>query len=142
MLQVKKLDSRAILPTVAHVGDLGYDLYAIEDAWVYKDKITLVHTGISCIALNTFHEPMGFLIKERSSMALKDVFTKAGVVDAGYRGEIRVMLTNGSLTPYFVKAGDKVAQMIPMMVLTGEVKEVDSLPGSARGESGFGSTGS
>lgn len=142
MLQVKKLDPNAKLPTVAHPGeDLGYDLYALHDAWVIKDQITLIHTGISCVSYNTFMEPFGLLIKERSSMALKGVFTKAGVVDAGYRGEIRVIMSTVDTTPYRITAGDKVAQMIPIPVLTGEVQEVNELAESSRGVKGFGSSG-
>lgn len=142
MLQVKKLYPNAKLPTVAHPGeDLGYDLYSLHDAWVIKDQITLIHTGISCIAYNTFMEPFGLLIKERSSMALKGVFTEAGVVDAGYRGEIRVIMSTSNMTPYHVTAGDKIAQMIPLPILTGMVEEVDELPESSRGIKGFGSSG-
>jgi dUTP pyrophosphatase len=143
MLYVKKLDPRATLPTVAHPGeDLGYDLYALENVFVIKGHVTLIHTGISCAAYNTFMEPFGLLIKERSSMALKGVFTRAGVVDAGYRGEIRVLMVTSNMTPYNIMAGDKIAQMIPTLVLTGEVKEVDELAESARGIKGFGSSGS
>jgi dUTP pyrophosphatase len=142
LLRVKKLNLRASLPTVAHPGeDLGYDIFSLDDAWVIKGEITLIHTGISCIAYNTFLEPLGLLIKERSSMALRGVFTKAGVVDAGYRGEIRVIMTTENMTPYNIQAGDKIAQMIPLPVLTGSVVEVDELAESARGLCGFGSSG-
>lgn len=142
MLLVKKLDERAMLPTVAHPGeDLGYDLYALEDCWVVKGRIAVVRTGIACIAYTSDAAPLGLLIKERSSMALRGVFANAGVVDAGYRGEIMVLLSTETMTPYNVMAGDKIAQMIPLPILTGAVIEVAGLSESARGSGGFGSTG-
>jgi dUTP pyrophosphatase len=74
-------------------------------------------------------------------MAARGIATTAGVIDAGYRGEILILMTNLTGTPVELKAGEKIAQMIPIPVLTGDVQVVDSLEDSARAEKGFGSSG-
>ena len=74
-------------------------------------------------------------------MALRGIAATAGVIDAGYRGEILIVMTNLGTTPVEVKAGDKIAQMIPVPVLTGHVYEVETLENSAREAKGFGSSG-
>jgi dUTP pyrophosphatase len=74
-------------------------------------------------------------------MAARGVATTAGVIDAGYRGEILVLMTNLGETAVELKSGDKIAQMIPIPVLTGDVETVESLEDSARAEKGFGSSG-
>lgn len=140
MLHVKKLDERAILPTVAYKEDLGYDLYALEEAWVYNNGVTKVRTGIAC-ASGSEALRIGFIIKDRSSMAAKGVFTHAGVIDPGYRGELLVLLTHIYFSPYHIMPGDKIAQLVPVLVLTGPVMEVTDLSVSSRGENKFGSSG-
>jgi dUTP pyrophosphatase len=75
-------------------------------------------------------------------MAAKGIATTAGVIDAGYRGEILILMTNLGDDPLDIKAGEKIAQMIPIPVLTGTVEEVETLEISARAEKGFGSSGS
>jgi dUTP pyrophosphatase len=74
-------------------------------------------------------------------MAAKGVATTAGVIDAGYRGEILILMTNLGSAPVEINAGDKIAQVIPLPVLTGAVETVESLEESARAEKGFGSSG-
>ena len=74
-------------------------------------------------------------------MAARGVATTAGVIDAGYRGEILVLMTNLGETAVELKAGEKIAQMIPVPILTGLVEEVEILEDSARAEKGFGSSG-
>jgi dUTP pyrophosphatase len=74
-------------------------------------------------------------------MAAKGIATTAGVIDAGYRGEILVLMTNLGQAAVELKAGEKIAQMIPVPVLTGAVEQVVSLEDSARAEKGFGSSG-
>jgi dUTP pyrophosphatase len=86
-------------------------------------------------------EPLGLLVRDRSSMAARGIATTAGVIDAGYRGEILVLMTNLGEAPVEVKAGEKIAQMIPVPVLTGLVEEVETLEASARLAKGFGSSG-
>ena len=74
-------------------------------------------------------------------MAARGVATTAGVIDAGYRGEILILMTNLTDAPVELKAGEKIAQMIPVPVLTGDVQVVDNLEDSARADKGFGSSG-
>jgi dUTP pyrophosphatase len=101
-----------------------------------------VRTGIAVEARNPATDaPLGLLVRDRSSMASRGIATTGGVIDAGYRGEILVLMTNLGETAVELKAGEKVAQMIPVPVLTGVVEEVDSLEDSARAEKGFGSSG-
>jgi dUTP pyrophosphatase len=143
MLRVKLLDPAARLPAVAHPGeDLGYDLFALEGA-VLRPRATIkVRTGIAVEARDPeTGGPLGLLVRDRSSMAARGIATTAGVIDAGYRGEILVLMTNLGEAAIELKAGEKIAQMIPVPVLTGEVKEVKSLEESARSGKGFGSSG-
>ncbi len=143
MLRVKLLEAGARLPVVAHPGeDLGYDVFALESV-VLEPRITVkVRTGIVVEARHPqTGAPLGLLVRDRSSMALKGLATTAGVIDAGYRGEILIVITNLGNTPVELKAGDKIAQMIPVPILTGDVEEVTTLEASAREEKGFGSSG-
>jgi dUTP pyrophosphatase len=143
MLRVKLLETGARAPVVAHKGeDLGYDLFALED-FVLASRVTVrVRTGISVEARHPqTGVPLGMLVRDRSSMAARGIATTGGVIDAGYRGEILVLMTNLSDTAVTLRAGEKIAQMIPVPVLTGEVQVVESLEESARAEKGFGSSG-
>ena len=143
MLRVKLLEQGARLPVVAHPGeDLGYDLFAIEGA-VLEPRVTVrVRTGIAVEARHPrTGAPLGLLVRDRSSMAARGIATTAGVIDAGYRGEILVLMTNLGDASVEVKAGEKIAQMIPVPVLTGDVVGVDDLEDSARAGKGFGSSG-
>ncbi|MGA7831592.1 MAG: dUTP diphosphatase [Terracidiphilus sp.] len=143
MLRVKLLEAGARAPVVAHPGeDLGYDLFAFEGV-VLAPRVTVkVRTGIAVEARHPVTgEPLGLLVRDRSSMAARGIATTAGVIDAGYRGEILILMTNLGETAVELKAGEKIAQMIPMPVLTGGVQEVESLEESARAAKGFGSSG-
>jgi dUTP pyrophosphatase len=101
-----------------------------------------VRTGIAVEARHPLTgAPLGLLVRDRSSVAAKGIATTAGVIDAGYRGEILVLMTNLGDAPFELKAGEKIAQMIPLPVLTGVVETVESLEDSARAEMGFGSSG-
>lgn len=158
MLKVKLLEWGAELPTVGHAGsDLGFDLRALEDTILRKGEVKLVRTGIAA-SFSLDLQPgrkFGLVIKDRSSMAAKGFTVSAGVVDAGYTGEIQVLLTyNGAgnyKTPKFgyeipgqiIKAGERIAQMLPIEVFTGEsiVQVEDELGETTRGAGGFGSTG-
>jgi dUTP pyrophosphatase len=143
MLRVKLLDQAAKAPVVAHPGeDLGYDLFALEAAVLVPRVTTRVRTGIAVEARHpATGAPLGLLVRDRSSMAAKGIATTAGVIDAGYRGEILILMTNLGDDPVELRAGEKIAQMIPVPVLTGTVELVDSLEDSARAEKGFGSSG-
>lgn len=143
MLRVKLLEAGARTPVVAHPGeDLGYDVFALEGAVLEPRATVRVRTGIAVEARHPeTGAALGLLVRDRSSMAAKGLATTAGVIDAGYRGEILILMTNLGAAPVEVKAGDKIAQMIPVPVLTGSVEEVDSLEDSARDVKGFGSSG-
>jgi dUTP pyrophosphatase len=143
MLRVKKLDPAARSPQVAHPGeDLGYDVFSLESVQLGARATVRVRTGIAVEARDPRNgEPLGLLVRDRSSMAAKGLATTGGVIDAGYRGEILILITNLGDGVVTIGAGEKVAQMIPVPVLTGPVQEVEGLEGSARLEKGFGSTG-
>lgn len=131
----------ADVPSYAHPGDAGADLASAEDVVLQPLHRATVGTGIS-IAL-----PDGFvaLVVPRSGLAARHgitVVNSPGTVDAGYRGEIRVTLLNTDATEaYSVSVGDRIAQLIVMPVTRATFIPVESLPGSHRGTSGFGSTG-
>jgi dUTP pyrophosphatase len=143
MLKVKKLAEGARAPMVAHPGeDLGYDVFALEGARLGSRETVKVRTGIAVEARNPqTGAPLGLLVRDRSSMAARGVTTTGGVIDAGYRGEILVLMTNLGDGTVEIAAGEKIAQMIPVHVLTGPVQEVETLEVSARAEKGFGSSG-
>ena len=131
------------MPVVAHPGeDLGYDLFALEGVALGPRETVKVRTGIAVEAREPASgAPLGLLVRDRSSMAAKGIATTGGVIDAGYRGEILVLMTNLGEAAVELKAGEKIAQMIPVPVLTGDVQVVETLEDSARAEKGFGSSG-
>jgi dUTP pyrophosphatase len=143
MLRVKRLEAGARLPVVAHPGeDLGYDLFALEGVQLGARQTLKVRTGIAVEARDPkTGAPLGLLVRDRSSMAARGIATTGGVIDAGYRGEILVVMTNLGDAAVELKAGEKIAQMVPVPVLTGPVEEVESLEDSMRAAKGFGSTG-
>ena len=143
MLRVKLLEDGARLPVVAHAGeDLGYDVFALEGAVLEPHRTVRVRTGISVEARHPeTGTALGLLVRDRSSMASRGIATTAGVIDAGYRGEVQIVMTNLGLEPVELKAGEKIAQMVPVPVLTGAVEQVESLEESARLGKGFGSSG-
>ena len=143
MLRVKRLDPAACLPQVAHPGeDLGYDVYALEGVRLGSRSTVKVRTGISVEARHPeTGVPLGLLVRDRSSMAARGIAATGGVIDAGYRGEILILLTNLGDGEIELRAGEKIAQMIPVPVLTGLVQEVETLEESLRAEKGFGSSG-
>lgn len=145
-MRVKLLDPRAKVPTVAHPGyDLGYDLYALETVHLFNNQTEKVQTGI----VIEFPQGYGGVVKDRSSMALNYVTTSGGVIDDGYQGEICVLMTyrrpdEFGFAPesYKIRAGDKIAQIVPVKVNTWEeVVVTEYLRPSVRGDKGFGSSG-
>jgi len=148
MLVCKKLNDNAILPTVAHPGeDLAFDLYASEDIRLHPGEATIVHTGITARYFDeqnelTYQPRYGLLFRDRSSMASKGITVSGGVIDSGYDGEFMVVLTNHTKFIYKINTGEKIVQMIPLASYTaGEIKWVEELPLSNRGDKGFGSSG-
>ena len=143
MLRVKLLEHGARMPEVAHPGeDLGYDVFALKGVHVEPRQTVRVRTGIAVEARDPkTGEALGLLVRDRSSVAARGLATTAGVIDAGYRGEVLILMTNLGEETVELKAGEKVAQMIPVRILTGPVEEVEALEESARAEKGFGSSG-
>jgi dUTP pyrophosphatase len=131
----------AVAPSYAHPGDAGADLVSTETLVLEPGARATVGTGVA-IAL-----PDGYVafVVPRSGLAAKHGITivnSPGTVDAGYRGEIRVTLLNTDPSePYAVTAGDRIAQLVILPVSRARFIAVDRLPGSDRGEGGFGSTG-
>ena len=138
---VTKLDNDAVIPTYAKPGDAGADLYAISELVLAPGERALVKTGIA-IAL-----PNGYvgLVHPRSGLGLKNgisVVNTPGTIDAGYRGEIGVVLINHDLHESFqVKKGDRIAQLVIQKVENSNFKIVSQLPESERSAGGYGSTG-
>ena len=141
-LKVKLLRPEAKAPSIAHPGeDLGYDIYAAEPVLLQPRGPAVVPTGIAIEIISHNGEAMGALIRDKSSLAARRLITTAGVIDAGYRGEIKIVMENLSDSPARIAAGDKIANLIPYPVLTGIVEVVESLQESSRKAGGFGSTG-
>jgi dUTP pyrophosphatase len=143
MLHVKLLAEGARAPEVAHPGeDLGYDVFALEPAELWARQSARLRTGIAVEARHPeTGAGLGLLVRDRSSMASRGLAVTGGVIDAGYRGEIQILITNLTDNAIAISAGDKIAQMIPVPVLTGAVTVVESLADSTRSEKGFGSSG-
>ncbi|MDE2492085.1 MAG: dUTP diphosphatase [Elusimicrobia bacterium] len=137
LLPVRRLDPAAVLPTRAHPDDAGLDLYGLEDAAVAPGAGTLLRTGVA-VALPPGH--VG-LICDRSSLAKKGLKTAGGVVDAGYRGEIGVVVWNLSKAEVALKKGERIAQLLVIPIATPAPLDSDELGATSRGEGGFGSTG-
>jgi len=138
MLKVKRLTDTAKLPTRAHAGDAGLDLYANENWLLSTASRALINTNIS-IAI-----PDGYvgLIWPRSGLAAKHgISVDAGVIDAGYRGPVKVLMTNSGDDDYAVHRGDKIAQLLIQTVSLMEPVEVDCLDETDRSAGGFGSSG-
>jgi dUTP pyrophosphatase len=136
-LRVKRIHPDAKLPVYAHAGDAGLDLYAVVDRDLAPGEVFAVPTGIQ-IAVPPGH--VG-LVWDKSGISLKGVHRLAGVIDAGYRGEVQVVLINLGAGPYAVRKGAKIAQLLVQPFAAAAVVETDSLDDTSRGQGGFGSTG-
>ena len=138
---VLRLDRDLPLPAYAHPGDAGADLRTTVDVTLAPGERALVPTGISI----AFPEGYVALVHPRSGLAARhglSLVNTPGTIDAGYRGEIKVLLINHDLTePVELKRGDRVAQLVFQRVEQAVLTEVDALPESVRGIGGYGSTG-
>jgi len=138
VLNVKKLNENATVPTKVNRSDAGYDLYALEGTIIDKHSHKLIKTGIS------MQIPDGYvgLIWPRSGMAYKhgiDVF--AGVIDSSYRGDVGVILYNSQYSNYNIEKGDRIAQIIFQKIEDFDLHVVENLDDTSRGAGGFGSSG-
>ena len=139
-LRFKKIHPDATLPSYAHASDAGMDVRSVEDVTVPAKGRVLVHTGLVML-LPPMYEAQ---VRPRSGLALKHgitVLNTPGTIDSGYRGEVGVILINHGESPFEIRKGDKIAQMVIATVTRAEVVEADSLGATERGEGGFGSTG-
>ena len=140
-LAVQRLDPDLPLPSYAREGDAGLDLYAAETVTLAPGARASVRTGI---AVAIPQGCAGFVLP-RSGLALRhglSLVNTPGLIDAGYRGEIRVLLVNHDLKDSVtLRRGDRIAQLVVQRVENAELVEVEKLPDTARGAGGFGSTG-
>jgi dUTP pyrophosphatase len=136
-LQIKKLYRDAVIPTRAHKEDAGIDLYAYGSHVIQGGETKKIPVGVA------LEMEVGYvgLIWDKSSIGSKGLKTLGGVVDAGYRGEVQVIMHNLTHESYTFLHGQKVAQMLIQKVELCDVIEVDELSDTVRGEGGFGSTG-
>lgn len=140
ILKVKKLTKDAIIPSYAHPGDAGLDLFSVEDALLNPGESTSIKTGIA-IELPERTEAQ---IRPKSGLALKNqitVLNSPGTIDVGYRGEIIVILINHGKNAFTIAKGMKIAQMVISPLLMLDTVEVQELAETKRGTGGFGSTG-
>lgn len=139
-LRVRRLRDDAVLPAYAHPGDAGLDLAGVAEVSLAPGERAAVPTGLA-VAI-----PEGWvgLVHPRSGLARRHGVTVAnapGTIDAGYRGEVLVLLCNLGQEPVTLAKGERVAQLLLQRVGRAVVDEVDDLDATARGEGGFGSTG-
>jgi dUTP pyrophosphatase len=138
IVRLKRLDASAHLPDYAHDNDAGCDLYSNEECGIAPGARALVRTGIAMAI------PDGFvgLVWDKSGLAVKQGLHRlAGVIDSGYRGEIQVALINLGNEQIQIAKGQKIAQLLFQKVEHAQLEEVKDLDATARGASGFGSTG-
>lgn len=127
------------VPAYAHEGDAGLDLRSVEDVTIMVGKSKLVRTGLhveipdGCVGLQFPRSGLG-----SSGITMRNA---VGVIDSGYRGEVRCALWNTTDEPFHVRRGDRICQLVVMPYMPCEVEEVDSLSDSERGTDGYGSTG-
>jgi dUTP pyrophosphatase len=140
-IKVMKLDAAAELPRYAHTGafgDLAADLYAVGAVTLDAGMTMPVATGVAM----EFPSSHGALVEDRSGLAVRGVTTLAGVIDPGYRGEIKVVMTNLGSAAVEIKTGDRIAQLRIVRRIEAHFDEVSELVEAPRGAAGFGSTGS
>ena len=140
-LRFRRLSEHATAPAQAHPGDAGYDLFAAEAAVVEPGRRANVGTGVAV----ELPEGCAGLVLPRSGLAARHGVTLVntpGLIDSGYRGEVRVLLLNTDRdVPFDVAVGDRVAQLLVVRFESPGLEEADELGESARGAGGFGSTG-
>lgn len=139
-VRFKKITPDAILPAYAHPGDAGMDVRSIENLVIQPGSRALVRTGL----VMELPDGAEAQVRPRSGLALKfgvTVLNSPGTIDAGYRGEVGVILINHGEKPFEVCKGDRIAQIVIASFVHAEIVEVDSVEASERGTGGFGSTG-
>lgn len=137
-LKITRTHPSATLPTRSNPTDAGLDLYALHPVHLGPNGRAIIPTGIT-VAIPEGHYGK---IEGRSGLAARDgVAPLGGVIDADYRGEVKVILVNHSRNNWFAKPGDRIAQLVILPIVTPDVVEMRELPGTERGDGGLGSTG-
>jgi dUTP pyrophosphatase len=139
-VRIKKLHEMAKVPKYAHSGehgDLAADLCSVEDITLNTGDVKVIPTGIAM----EFPPEYGGIISDRSGLAVRGLTTFAGVVDPGYRGEIRVVASYFGKEPLVIKVGDRIAQMRIVRRIEVEFVETEEIEDTARAAHGFGSSG-
>jgi dUTP pyrophosphatase len=138
---ITQLDKELPMPTYARAGDAGADIYSAIDITIAPGQRAMVPTGIAIALADGY----GAFVHPRSGLAIKygvGLVNAPGTIDAGYRGEISVIVINHDMSESFeIKRGDRIAQLVFQRVERAEFIAVDELPGSTRSGSGFGSSG-
>lgn len=139
-IHVFRLDTELPLPKHSHPGDAGVDLRSVIDASLAPGDRILVPTGVA------FEIPAGYcgLVLPRSGLALRSgigIANSPGLIDSGYRGELKVMLINHGSEPFAIVRGDRIAQLVITPFVTQDIVEINDLSATARGDGGYGSTG-
>ena len=137
-VKIKKLHPDATIPSYAHPGDAGMDLFSVEEDFVLKlGQRKMIGTGIS------MELPEGYvaLVWDKSGVGAKGIKRLGGVIDCHYRGEYKVVLINLSSEDYEIKKGQKIAQLLIQKIENPEIEEAENLSDTLRGDGGFGSTG-
>ena len=137
IIKIKRLNPEAKLPSYAHPGDVGLDLYSLEEKTLKPGEHHIFYNGFA------MEFPVGYagIVKDKGSISKAGLHTMGGVYDAGFRGEYNVHLVNLSDKPYTIEKGDKVAQLVIFPVEIAKIKEVSELSETSRGTGQFGSTG-
>lgn len=137
-IKTKRLNPETKLPTYAHPGDVGMDLYSLENCTLKPGERRIFNLGFAM----EFEAGYAAIVKDKGSLPKNGgVHTMGGVYDAGYRGEYNVQLINLGQEPYEILKGDKIAQLIIYPIIIAELEETNELSNSARGLGQFGSTG-
>lgn len=146
-LEVFRLHPDAMLPTKAHISDVGWDLYALSVSETGRPLTRPLHRGVTAVPTGlVVRPPSGFYLQvcSRSGLARDGIFVAnaPGIIDPTYVGEIVILLFNGSHETKYVQHGNRIAQLVVAPIVTASVVELKTRPApTERGEAGFGSTG-
>lgn len=137
-IKIKKLNPEALIPKYAHPGDVGMDMFSLEDYDLKPGERKIFFCGFAL----EFESGFAAIVKDKGSLPKNaGLHTMGGVFDAGYRGEYNVNLINLGQEIYHISKGDKIAQLVIYPVIIADLEEVKELTDSSRGEGRFGSTG-
>lgn len=136
-VKIKKLHPDAKIPFYAYDEAGAFDLYAIEETTIPSQEHKMIGTGVAM----EIQPGYCFLYQDRGGTALKGITHFGGIIDSDYRGELKVILYNSTLTPYVVQKGDRIIQAMIIPIMRAQFKEVDELSQTERGEKRLNSTG-